>query len=427
MMCLAEALLRIPDAHTADELIADKLAGPDWSEKLGAVGLVLRQRRDLLAAADRQGARRRAGPLRQLEGRARPRRRPPRRAGGPHRGARGDEDPRPQFRLRPHHRRGAEARRARARAGPEPQLRHARRGGARPSTDAERYAEAYRGALDRIAKEAKGGFRKSPGISVKLTALHPRYEWSHAEEAKAAILPVVRELALKASKADVHFTIDAEEADRLELQMDMFEALLADDALFANGWGGLRDRDPGLSEARRAACATGSSRLARAHRPQADGPAGQGRLLGHRDQGRAGRRAARLSGVHPQGRDRRFLSRLRQEAARRERRHLSGLRDPQRQHDRRGQGAGRQARRSSSSACTAWARSCTRSWPSSRSGIGDAPTPVRIYAPVGSHKELLAYLVRRLLENGANFELRQPHRRRAGAARRAGPRSGRRA
>ena len=116
MMCLAEALLRIPDAHTADELIADKLAGPDWSDKLGDVGLLVRQRRDLLAAADRQGARRRAGSFRQLASRARPRRRAAWRAGGPHRSSRGDEDPRPQLRLRPDHRRSAEARRARARA-----------------------------------------------------------------------------------------------------------------------------------------------------------------------------------------------------------------------------------------------------------------------------------------------------------------------
>ena len=57
---------------------------------------------------------------------------------------------------------------------------------------------------------------------------------------------------------------------------------------------------------------------------------------------------------------------------------------------------------SSSSACTAWARSCTRSWPSSSAASAMRATPVRIYAPVGSHKELLAYLVRRLLENGAN-------------------------
>ena len=62
MMCLAEALLRIPDAHTADELIADKLAGPDWSDKLGGIRQRVRQRRDFLAAADRKGDRRRQRP-----------------------------------------------------------------------------------------------------------------------------------------------------------------------------------------------------------------------------------------------------------------------------------------------------------------------------------------------------------------------------
>ena len=56
LMCLAEALLRIPDAETADDLIADKLSGPDWAEKLGDSKLDLRQRRDLFAVADRQGA-----------------------------------------------------------------------------------------------------------------------------------------------------------------------------------------------------------------------------------------------------------------------------------------------------------------------------------------------------------------------------------
>src|SRR6185503_18972058 len=109
---------------------------------------------------------------------------------------------------------------------------------AKTFADADRYADAYRSALDRIAKEAKGGVRRSPGISVKLTALHPRFEYTHSEEALAYVIPVTRELALKAAQADVHFTIDAEEADRLELQLDVFEALLADDELFANGWGG---------------------------------------------------------------------------------------------------------------------------------------------------------------------------------------------
>ena len=100
--------------------------------------------------------------------------------------------------------------------------------------DAERYAESYRNALGRIAKESKGGLRKSPGISVKLSALHPRYRiYACAHKALPSVIPVVRELALKAAAADVGFNIDAEEADRLELSLDVFEALLADDDLFA--------------------------------------------------------------------------------------------------------------------------------------------------------------------------------------------------
>ena len=155
---------------------------------------------------------------------------------------------------------------------------------AKTFADAERYAQAYRGALDRIAKEAKGGFKKSPGISVKLTALHPRFEFTHRDEALAAVVPVVRELALKAAKADVHFTIDAEEADRLELQMDVFEALLADDELFANGWGGFGIAIQAYQK-RAAPLVRLGGRGGAGAWPQADVPAGQGRLLGHRDQG----------------------------------------------------------------------------------------------------------------------------------------------
>src|SRR5207248_917413 len=59
------------------------------------------------------------------------------------------------------------------------------------------------------------------------------------DKALAQVVPIVRNLARQASIADVHFTIDAEEADRLELQMSVLEALLGDDDLFANGWNGL--------------------------------------------------------------------------------------------------------------------------------------------------------------------------------------------
>src|SRR5690606_34408651 len=104
--------------------------------------------------------------------------------------------------------------------------------------DAERYRQSYAAAIARLPREAKGGMRASPGISVKLSALYPKYDFLHAEGAKAALIPIVRELALAASEADIHFTIDAEEAERLELSLDVIEALMADDALFANGWEG---------------------------------------------------------------------------------------------------------------------------------------------------------------------------------------------
>src|SRR5688572_25606425 len=237
LMCLAEALLRIPDAETADDLIADKLSGPDWAEKLSdsrstfvnaATFSLLLTVKVLEEANDKSDS------WRAALGRAVGRLGEPviRTAVSQAMKILGK-----QFVF------GRTIDEALKRAAPEQakgwshsfdMLGEA----AKTHKDAARYAKAYAGALDTIAKSAKGGFRKAPGISVKLSALHPRYEWSHAEEAKAAILPVVRDLALKASKADVHFTIDAEEADRLELSLDIIEALVADDRLFANGWGG---------------------------------------------------------------------------------------------------------------------------------------------------------------------------------------------
>src|SRR5688572_1400002 len=222
LMCLAEALLRIPDAETADDLIADKLSGPDWAEKMGEgrsafvnaatfslllTGKVLEEANDksdnwrsaIGRAIGRLGEpviRTAVSQAMKILGR--------------------------QFVF------GRTIDEALQRAAPErakgwshsfDMLGEA----AKTHKDAARYARAYGDALETIAATAKGGFRESAGISVKLSALHPRYEWSHAGEARAAILPVLRDLALKASQADVHFTIDAEEADRLELSMDLIE------------------------------------------------------------------------------------------------------------------------------------------------------------------------------------------------------------
>src|SRR5688500_1773377 len=61
--------------------------------------------------------------------------------------------------------------------------------------DAERYRQSYANALERIAREAKDGVVRSPGISVKLSALHPRYDFLHADTANVALLPVLRDLA----------------------------------------------------------------------------------------------------------------------------------------------------------------------------------------------------------------------------------------
>jgi RHH-type proline utilization regulon transcriptional repressor/proline dehydrogenase/delta 1-pyrroline-5-carboxylate dehydrogenase len=221
LMCLAEALLRIPDAHTADELIADKLSKPRWAEKLGESDSAFVNAATfslLLTGKVLENANDRSDNWRSAIGRA------VGRLGEPVIRTAVDQAMRILGRQFVFGRTIDEALR---RAAPERKkgLSHSfdmLGEAARTFEDAERYAESYRDALDRIAKDAKGGLARSPGISVKLSALHPRYEWSHAEEAKAYILPVLRELAAKASAADVHLTIDAEEADRLELQMDLF-------------------------------------------------------------------------------------------------------------------------------------------------------------------------------------------------------------
>src|SRR6478735_2082000 len=232
LMCLAEALLRVPDAETADALIHDKLAGIDWGGKLGdsdstfvnaatfslmLTGQVLRggSRDDAgFANALRRAVGRLGEPvIRQATLQAM------RILGG-------------QFVF------GRTIDEALKRAEPEQRqgLTHSfdmLGEAAMTFADAERYRASYAAAIKRLAKDAKGGVKASPGISVKLSARYPRYDFYHAEAAKAALVPIVRELALAASAADIHFTIDAEEAERLELSLDVIEALVADDALFA--------------------------------------------------------------------------------------------------------------------------------------------------------------------------------------------------
>ncbi|HEV8408647.1 MAG TPA: bifunctional proline dehydrogenase/L-glutamate gamma-semialdehyde dehydrogenase PutA, partial [Sphingomicrobium sp.] len=399
MMCLAEALLRIPDAHTADELIADKLSGPDWSEQLGRSGSAFVNAATfslLLTGKVLEGAQDRSDNWKAALGRAV--------------GRLGEPVVRTAVReamkiLGRNFVFGRTIDEALRRAEPE-----LRRGlshsfdmlgeAAKTFEDAERYKQAYGNALDHIAKAAQGGFRSSPGISVKLTALHPRFEYTHSAEAVAAVVPIVRDLAIKASKADVHFTIDAEEADRLELQLDVFEALLAEDELFANGWEGFgiaiqayqKRAVPLCDWVAAAARAHGRKLMCRLVKGAywdteiklaqvgglTDYPVWTRKVSTDVSYLACARKLIAASDViYPA-----FATHNANTIAQ-----VKALAHGKAFEFQRLHGMGEELYEELAKL---------------ERHLGDPQTPVRIYAPVGSHKELLAYLVRRLLENGAN-------------------------
>ncbi|MGV2288486.1 trifunctional transcriptional regulator/proline dehydrogenase/L-glutamate gamma-semialdehyde dehydrogenase [Trinickia sp. YCB016] len=104
--------------------------------------------------------------------------------------------------------------------------------------DAQRYYASYEQAIHAIGKAAGGrGIYEGPGISIKLSALHPRYSRSQQERTMSELLPRVRTLAILARRYDIGLNIDAEEADRLELSLDLLEALCFDPELA--GWNGI--------------------------------------------------------------------------------------------------------------------------------------------------------------------------------------------
>ncbi len=235
LMCLAEAMLRVPDATTLDALIHDKITPSDWGRHLGRSssslvnastwGLMLTGR--LLDTEDQKGL---VGSVRGLV----------RRMGEPVvRGAVGqamrllgqqfvlgrDIDEAMQ--------RGA-AMEERGYTFSFDMLGEA----ARTANDADRYLEAYARAIDSIASRAThDDIRRNPGISVKLSALHPRYEYAQRDRAVPELVERVGALARQASAAGMGFNIDAEEADRLDISLDIIEELLADPTL--DGWAGL--------------------------------------------------------------------------------------------------------------------------------------------------------------------------------------------
>ncbi len=232
LMCLAEALLRVPDAETIDELIRDKIEPSNWGAHLGnsssslvnastwallLTGKVLDDDPKRPAAALRGLVRRLGEPV-------------VRTAVGQSMKILGR-----QFVLGQTIEEGIKNARTLEAQGytySYDMLGEA----ARTDADAVRYHAAYAHAIKVIAKRAKGDVRSSPGISVKLSALHPRYEYTHRDTVMAELVPRALELAKQAAKANIGFNIDAEEQDRLELSLDVIEALLSDPAL--KGWDG---------------------------------------------------------------------------------------------------------------------------------------------------------------------------------------------
>jgi len=104
--------------------------------------------------------------------------------------------------------------------------------GARTSDDADRYLLAYQNAITAIGKAARNkDIRNNPGISIKLSAIYPRYEFSQQERAIPVLIERLRGLALQAKAANIGLTVDAEESDRLEISLDIIEAVVSDPSL----------------------------------------------------------------------------------------------------------------------------------------------------------------------------------------------------
>ncbi|WP_416307449.1 bifunctional proline dehydrogenase/L-glutamate gamma-semialdehyde dehydrogenase PutA [Neptunicella sp. SCSIO 80796] len=236
LMCLAEALLRVPDKETQDELIRDKLSKGKWTPHLGnsdslfvnASSWGLLMTGSMVKYADKR-QKEHFGILKQLIGRV------------------GEPVIRKamniamkimgrQFVM------GENIKDAVARAEEKERNGYVYSydmlgEGARTSKDAQRYYDAYANAIEVIGKAAAGkGPRKSPGISVKLSAIHPRYEFTHRERVLAEIPPKLKDLCLLAKKYDIGLTVDAEESERLDISLDIIEMVFSDEDLA--GWSG---------------------------------------------------------------------------------------------------------------------------------------------------------------------------------------------
>ena len=233
LMCLAEALLRTPDEATRDQLIAEKIAPADWASHLGQSdnwfvnastwGLMLtgkiidvdeHAKKDLRGYLTGLTARLGEPVIRQAVAQAI-------RIMGE------------QFVL--------------GRTMEDALKRSKKEGylcsfdmlgeGARTEGDAERYTKSYADAIAALAKVVKKGPTADHGISVKLSALYSRYEAAKLDDVLTALYPRLKSLAILAARADINFTLDAEETDRLALSLKILDKLAHEPEL--GEWQGL--------------------------------------------------------------------------------------------------------------------------------------------------------------------------------------------
>jgi RHH-type transcriptional regulator, proline utilization regulon repressor / proline dehydrogenase / delta 1-pyrroline-5-carboxylate dehydrogenase len=399
LMCLAEALLRIPDAVTADRLIADKIAAGDWAAHLsdgGSLfvnastwGLMLTGR---LVQPDSGTQRDPAAFIRNLVARV--------------------GEPVVRTALRQAMRimghqfvmgRTIEEALARAAEGANARYRYSfdmLGEAALAMPDADRYLQAYSDAIGSLGAAVRRARDTTPdaapSISVKLSALHPRYEFAQRARVHAELTPRLIMLAERAATAGIALTVDAEESERLELSLELIDAALAAPSLA--GWQGFglavqayQKRAPDvlrwlIARARRAGrrlnvrLVKGAYWDSEIKRAQERGHAGYPVYTRKQSTDVGYLACASLLLEAPDVIYSQFathnahtvasivhLARGRRRAFEFQRLHGMGeelyalITDP------------------------------------ARGGV-----PCRVYAPVGSHEDLLPYLVRRLLENGAN-------------------------
>ncbi|WP_338664913.1 trifunctional transcriptional regulator/proline dehydrogenase/L-glutamate gamma-semialdehyde dehydrogenase [Pararoseomonas sp. SCSIO 73927] len=397
LMCLAEALLRIPDAATRDALIRDKIGGGDWRAHLGhspslfvnaaTWGLVVTGRLSSTNSEAGLGA-----ALTRLIARA-----------GEPVIRRGVDLAMRMMGERFVTGQTIEEALSRSRAMEAKGFRYSYDmlgEAATTAEDAARYLRDYESAIHAIGAVSAGrGIVGGPGISIKLSALHPRYARAQRARVMAELLPRLAGLAALARRYDIGLNIDAEEADRLELSLDLLEALCHDRRLA--GWNGVgfvvqayQRRAPFVIDfvvdlARR----TGRRMMVRLvkgaywdseiKRAQVDGlesfPVFTRKV--HTDVSYlacARRLLAAPDAVFPQ-----FATHnARSVAAIHEMADLAAWHPGQYEFQ-----------------CL---HGMGEPLYEEVVGHGHLDRPCRIYAPVGTHETLLAYLVRRLLENGAN-------------------------